>query len=181
MSRIGKLPIKIPEKVKVAIDATNALVKAEGPKGKLQLKYNPQIRVSVKDGTVLVELPDDSRASRELHGLTRTIINNAVRGVSQGYEQVLEITGVGFRAEVKGKQVHMALGFSHPVVYDLPEGITCEVDKQTRVILRGVDKHLLGLTAAQVRSIRPPEPYKGKGIKYAEEKIRRKVGKQGAA
>ncbi len=181
MSRIGKLPIKIPEKVKVAVDPATALIKVEGPKGKLQLKYNTGVNVNVKDGTVLVERPNESREARSLHGLTRTLINNAVRGVSQGYEQALEITGVGFRAEVKGKQVHFALGFSHPVVFDLPEGITCEVDKQTRVVLRGVDKHLLGLTAAQVRSIRPPEPYKGKGIKYAEEKIRRKVGKQGAA
>lgn len=181
MSRIGKLPITIPEKVKVSVDPANAQIKVEGPKGKLELKYNPGVNVVVKDGVLTVERPNDSREARSLHGLTRTIIANAVRGVSEGYEQALEISGVGFRAEVKGKVLHMALGFSHPVAYDIPEGITCEVDKQTRVILRGVDKQLVGMTAAQIRAIRPPEPYKGKGIKYAEEKIRRKVGKQGSA
>jgi large subunit ribosomal protein L6 len=179
MSRIGKLPIKIPDKVKVAVEAL--VVTVEGPKGRMQVRYNPGVMVNAKDGQVTVSRPDDTRASRALHGLTRTLINNAVRGVTHGYEEVLEITGVGFRAEVKGREVHFAVGYSHPAVFALPEGISCEVDKQTRVILKGVDKHLLGLCAAKVRGLRPPEPYKGKGIQYAGEKIRRKVGKQGAA
>jgi large subunit ribosomal protein L6 len=178
MSRIGKLPIKIPEKVKVALDGT--AVKVEGPKGKMRVEFNPQVKVAVKDGQVTVERPNDERLSKSLHGLTRTLINNAIKGVTAGYEETLEITGVGFKAEVKGRSLNMSLGFSHPVDFPLPEGITCEVDKGTRVTLKGVDKHLVGMTAAQIRIIRKTEPYKGKGIKYAGEKVRRKVGKQGA-
>src|SRR6266496_3336812 len=147
MSRVGKMPVKIPEKVKVP-----------------------------------VARPDESRLSKGLHGLTRTLVKNAVDGVVKGYDRGLEINGVGFKAEVKGKDINFTLGFSHPVVFRLPEGVTAEVDpKQTRVTVRGVDKHLLGLTAAKIRALRPPEPYKGKGIKYAEETIRRKEGKTGAA
>lgn len=179
MSRIGKLPIKIPEKVKVAVDATSARV--EGPKGKVVVPLNPHIRVEVKDGQVWVLRPNEERLTRSLHGLTRTLVNNAVKGVTAGFEDVLEISGVGYRAEVKGQVLHLSLGFSHPVAFELPEGLSCEVEKQTRVILRGVDKHLVGMTAAQIRGIRKTEPYKGKGIKYAGEKVRRKVGKQGAA
>lgn len=179
MSRIGKLPIKIPEKVKVAV--AGELVKVEGPKGKTQLSFNPKVQVAVKDGQVTVTRPNDERLSKSLHGTTRTMINNAIKGVTQGFEEVLEISGVGFRAEVKGRKLNMSLGFSHPVDFELPEGITCEVDKQTRVILKGVDKQLIGSTAAKIRSIRKTEPYKGKGIKYSTEKVRRKVGKQGAA
>lgn len=179
MSRIGKLPIKIPEKVKVVLNGAELIV--EGPKGKLCVPINPMMTVSIKDGQVTVSRPDDERLSRSLHGLTRTLINNAIRGVTTGYEETLEITGVGFKAEVKGKVLNMTLGFSHPVDFPLPEGIACEVDKGTRVTLKGVDKHLVGMTAAQIRSIRRTEPYKGKGIKYAGEKVRRKVGKQGAA
>ena len=178
MSRIGKLPIKIPEKVKVALDGT--AVKVEGPKGKMRVEFNPKVKVAVKDGQVTVERPDDERLSKSLHGLTRTLINNAIKGVTAGYEETLEISGVGFKAEMKGKSLNMTLGFSHPVDFPIPEGITCEVDKGTRVTLKGVDKHLLGMTAAQIRIIRKTEPYKGKGIKYAGEKVRRKVGKQGA-
>ena len=180
MSRVGKLPVKIPEKVKVAVDG--ALVKVEGPKGKMSFSFNPRVAVAVDKGEVKVTRPDDTRISRGLHGLTRTLVKNAVQGVVKGYERNLEISGVGFKAEVKGKDVHFALGFSHPVVFRLPEGITAEVDaKQTKVTVRGVDKHLLGLTAAKIRALRPPEPYKGKGIKYAEETVRRKEGKTGAA
>jgi large subunit ribosomal protein L6 len=131
---------------------------------------------------VQVTRPDESRLAKGLHGLTRTLLRNALDGVVKGYDRTLEISGVGFKAEVKGKDIHFALGFSHPVVFKLPEGITAEVDpKQTKVTLRGVDKHLLGLTSAKIRALRPPEPYKGKGIKYAEEKVRRKEGKTGAA
>lgn len=179
MSRIGKLPIKIPEKVKVSL--LGAIVKIEGPKGKMEVPFNPQVNVAIKDGQVVVTRPNDERLPKALHGLTRTLINNAIRGVTVGYEDVLEITGVGFKAEVKGKVLNMTLGFSHPVDFPLPEGISCEVEKGTRVTLKGVDKHLVGMTASQIRAIRKTEPYKGKGVKYANEKVRRKVGKQGAA
>jgi large subunit ribosomal protein L6 len=180
MSRIGKLPVKIPEKVKVAV--AGSTVKVEGPKGKMTFPVNPKMKIEVGQGEVKVVRPDDSREARGLHGLTRTLVRNAVDGVTKGYEQVLEISGVGFKAEVKGKEIHFALGFSHPVVFKLPEGITAEVDaKQTRLTVKGVDKHLLGLTSAKIRGLREPEPYKGKGIKYAEETIRRKEGKTGAA
>lgn len=179
MSRIGKLPIKIPEKCKVVVEGTK--VRVEGPKGKMVVPFNPGVAVAVKDGQVAVTRPNEETRSRELHGLTRTLIANAIKGVSQGYEEILDITGVGYRAEIKGKVLNMSLGFSHPVNFELPEGVTCDVDKQTRVTLRGVDKHLVGMTAARVRAIKKTEPYKGKGIKYAGEKVRRKVGKQGAA
>jgi large subunit ribosomal protein L6 len=180
MSRIGKLPVKIPEKVKVAIAGN--LVKVEGPKGKMSFPFNPVVKVEVAGQEVKVSRPDESRLAKGLHGLTRTLVRNALDGVTKGYERVLEISGVGFKAEVKGKDVNFTLGFSHPVVFKLPEGVTAEVDaKQTRLTIKGVDKHLLGLTAAKIRALRPPEPYKGKGIKYAEETIRRKEGKTGAA
>ncbi len=182
MSRVGKLPVKVPDKVKVSVDANASLVKVEGPKGKMSFPFNPRVKVEVDKGEVRVSRPDDSRQSKGLHGLTRTLVKNAVDGVVKGYERNLEISGVGFKAEVKGKDVHFTLGFSHPVIFKLPEGITAEVDaKQTKVTVRGVDKHLLGLTAAKIRALRPPEPYKGKGIKYAEEHVRRKEGKTGAA
>jgi large subunit ribosomal protein L6 len=180
MSRVGKQPVKIPEKVKVAV--VGHQVKVEGPKGKMTFDYNPVVKVEVAAGEVKVTRPDDSRLAKGLHGLTRTLVKNAVDGVTKGYERVLEISGVGFKAEAKGKEVNFILGFSHPVLFKLPDGITAEVDpKQTRVVIRGVDKHLLGLTAAKIRALRPPEPYKGKGIKYAEEIVRRKEGKTGAA
>jgi large subunit ribosomal protein L6 len=180
MSRVGKLPVKIPDKVKVAV--ANGDIKVEGPKGKMHFPFNPRVKVEVANGQVTVSRPDDTRESMSLHGLTRTLVRNAIDGVVKGYERNLEISGVGFKAEVKGKEINFTLGFSHPVVFKLPEGVTAEVDaKQTRVTVRGVDKHLLGLTAAKIRALRPPEPYKGKGIKYAEETVRRKEGKTGAA
>jgi large subunit ribosomal protein L6 len=180
MSRVGKIPVKIPEKVKVAVDGTT--VKVEGPKGKMSFPFNPVVKVVVDKGQVQVSRPDETRLAKGLHGLTRTLVKNALEGVTKGYEKVLEISGVGFKAELKGKEIHFALGFSHPVVFKLPEGITAEVDpKQTRIVVRGVDKHLLGLTAAKIRGLRPPEPYKGKGIKYSTEIVRRKEGKTGAA
>jgi large subunit ribosomal protein L6 len=182
MSRVGKMPVKIPEKVKVSVDGAGHLVKVEGPKGKMSFPFNPRVSVAVDKGEVHVTRPDDSRVAKGLHGLTRTLVKNAVDGVVKGYQRGLEISGVGFKAEVKGKDVHFTLGFSHPVVFKLPDGITAEVDaKQTKLAVRGVDKHLLGLTAAKIRALRPPEPYKGKGIKYATEIVRRKEGKTGAA
>ncbi len=180
MSRVGKMPVKIPEKVKVSVDGY--VVKVEGPKGKMSFPHNPAVKVVVDKGEVQVSRPDESRLAKGLHGLTRTLVKNAVDGVVKGYERGLEINGVGFKAELKGKQLHFTLGYSHPIAFDLPEGITAEVDaKQTKVVIRGVDKHLVGLTAAKIRDLKPPEPYKGKGVKYAEEQIRRKEGKTGAA
>jgi large subunit ribosomal protein L6 len=180
MSRIGKLPVKIPEKVKVTVDGFT--VKVEGPKGKTAFSFNPKMKIEVGKGEVKVLRPDESTISRSLHGLTRTLVRNAVDGVTKGYERGLDIVGVGFKAEAKGKEIHFAIGFSHPVVFKLPEGITAEVDaKQTKLVVRGADKHLVGMTAARIREIRPPEPYKGKGIKYSDEIIRRKEGKTGAA
>ncbi len=180
MSRVGKQPVKIPEKVKVAVAGN--LVKIEGPKGKMSFPFNPVVKVEVAGGEVKVTRPDETRLAKGLHGLTRTLVKNAMDGVTKGYDRVLEISGVGFKAELKGKEINFTLGFSHPVLFKLPEGVTAEVDpKQTKVTIRGVDKHLLGLTAAKIRALRPPEPYKGKGIKYAEETVRRKEGKTGAA
>ena len=180
MSRVGKLPVKIPDKVKVAV--ANGDVKVEGPKGKMHFPFNPRVKVEVAGHEVHVSRPDDTRVSKGLHGLTRTLVKNAIEGVVKGYERTLEINGVGFKAELKGKDINFTLGFSHPVIFKLPEGVTAEIDpKQTRLVVKGVDKHLLGLTAAKIRALRPPEPYKGKGIKYAEETVRRKEGKTGAA
>ena len=180
MSRVGKLPVKIPEKVKVAFAGDQ--LKVEGPKGKMAFAVNPVVKIEIDKGEVRVTRPDDSRLAKGLHGLTRTLVKNALEGVTKGYERVLEISGVGFKAELKGKDINFTLGFSHPVIFKLPEGITAEVDaKQTKVVVRGADKHLVGMTAARIRELRPPEPYKGKGIKYSYEKIRRKEGKTGAA
>ena len=179
MSRIGKLPIQIPEKVKV--EAQPGLVKVEGPKGKVTQKLDREIKVTVDKGQVRVERPNDSRRSRQLHGLSRTLVANMVQGVTQGFQRSLDIAGVGYKAELKGKEIQLIVGFSHPVRFPLPEGITAEYDaKANRITVKGADKHLVGLTAAQIRKVRPPEPYKGKGIKYAEETIRRKQGKTGA-
>jgi large subunit ribosomal protein L6 len=180
MSRVGKLPVKIPDKVKVQVAGGD--VKVEGPKGKMHFAYNPKVKVEVVGKEVQVSRPDDTRLAKGLHGLTRTLIKNAIEGVLKGYEQSLEINGVGFKAEAKGKSLNFLLGYSHPIDFPLPEGVTAEVDaKQTRVTVRGVDKQLVGLTAAKMRGLRLPEPYKGKGVKYAEEQIKRKEGKTGAA
>jgi len=184
MSRIGKLVIKVPEKVKVAVEGNT--VKVEGPKGKTQ-RILKGVAVEVASGVVTVKRPDDSREARALHGLSRTLVANMVKGVSQGFERKLELYGVGFRAEVKGKALNFTIGFSHPILFPLPEGVTAEWkevkagDKQGEVYIRGVDNDVLGRTASEIRALRPPEPYKGKGIKYAEETIRRKEGKTGAA
>src|SRR5512147_1018121 len=170
------MPVKVPEKVKVSVDGNT--IKVEGPKGKMSFPFNPLMKIVVDKGEVKVARPDDSRLAKGLHGLTRTLVKNAMEGVVKGYERGLEITGVGFKAEVKGKVIVFTLGYSHPITFPLPDGVTAEVDaKQTKLVVRGVDKHLIGLTAAKIRSLKPPEPYKGKGVKYAEEHIRRKEGK----
>lgn len=174
MSRIGKMPVDVPAKVKVAI--SGPVVKVEGPLGKLERTFRG-VKFSQDGGKVTVEPVDGSRMSRALWGLSRTLLSNMVTGVSAGFQRVLEINGVGYRAEVAGTVLTLTLGKSHPVVYDLPAGIKAEVEKQTTVKLSGIDKELLGQTAAKLRSFRPPEPYKGKGVKYQEETIRRKAGK----
>ncbi|MBS2022064.1 MAG: 50S ribosomal protein L6 [Deltaproteobacteria bacterium] len=180
MSRIGRMTIKVPDKVKVT--AQPGLVNVEGPKGKISQKLDASIKIVIEKGEIHVQRPDDTTKSKSLHGLSRTLINNMVLGVTTGFERSLEITGVGYKAELKGKEIHLALGFSHPVVYPLPEGVTAEYDaKANKLTVKGADKHKIGLIAAEIRKLRPPEPYKGKGIKYAEETIRRKQGKTGAA
>ncbi len=180
MSRVGRNPVALPDKVKVSVAGLDVAI--EGPRGKMHFAHDHRVKVEVRGREVVVSRPDESNVARGLHGLTRTLVKNAVEGVTKGYERALEISGVGFKAELKGQAINFTLGFSHPVLFALPQGVSAEVDpKQTRIVLRSVDKHLLGLTAAKVRALRPPEPYKGKGIKYAEEKVRRKEGKTGAA
>jgi large subunit ribosomal protein L6 len=181
------MPIKLEDKVKAQI--VGSTVNFEGPKGKISIKLpNADIKVTIKDNVMTVARPSESRQHKSLHGLTRSILGNAAHGVAKGWEKQLAIRGVGFRAEVKGKQLHFALGFSHPIVFDLPEGVTAEVGKVPRteeslptldLTLKSVNRELLGLTAVTIRSLRPPEPYKGKGVKYVGEQIRRKAGKAG--
>ena len=188
MSRIGNMAIKLGDKTKASVAGQQ--VNFDGPKGKLSVNLPAKVKVEVKDGTVLVLREDDSREARSLHGLARTILANAAKGVATGWERKIDIRGVGFRAEVKGKTIQFALGYSHPVVFNLPEGVTAEVDKAARtedglptlgLTLRSADKEALGAAAVKIRALRPPEPYKGKGIKYSTEKIRRKEGKTGTA
>jgi large subunit ribosomal protein L6 len=178
MSRVGKKPIPLPNQVKVVFNDEGLLVR--GPKGELKRNMPPQLSVQVEANQVTIHPQDDSQKVRALFGLFRTLVANMVKGVSEGFERVLEIQGVGYRAELQGNQLVFNLGYSHPVPFQLPEGISAQVERQTRVVLRGIDRDLLGLTAARIRRFRPPEPYKGKGIKYQEEKIRRKVGKTGS-
>ena len=177
MSRIGKLPISIPSGVTVSLEGNTVNVK--GPKGALSRKIMNGVSVEIDEKTVQVKMSDDNKASQAAHGITRTLINNMVDGVTKGFEKILEITGVGYRAEVKGNVLSLALGYSHPVNYEIPKGISVEVDKMTKIMLRGNDRELVGQTAAKIRSFREPEPYKGKGIKYAGEQIMRKAGKTG--
>ncbi|MGV9299774.1 MULTISPECIES: 50S ribosomal protein L6 [Amycolatopsis] len=178
MSRIGKLPVAVPSGVEVTIDGQN--VKVKGPKGTLEHTVAEPIFVERdEDGTLLVKRPDDERTSRALHGLTRTLVNNLVVGVTQGYEKKLEIHGVGYRVQAKGSDLEFALGYSHPVKIEAPEGITFKVESPTRFSVSGIDKQKVGQTAAVIRKLRRPDPYKGKGLRYEGEKIRRKVGKTG--
>ena len=178
MSRIGKKTITLPKGVAVNVGKTEISVK--GPKGELKRAVPAGVTIKVSGQEAHVERADDSRENRAKHGMLRAILANMVKGVADGWERQLEINGVGYRAEVSGQKLNMALGFSHPVVFELPKGVSAKVDK-SNIILNSIDRELLGATAAKIREIRPPEPYKGKGIKYVEEVIRRKVGKTGAA
>ena len=176
MSRIGKLPIPVPAGVEVKIDGSTVSVK--GPKGELTETFNKNMTISMNDDKqVIVERPNDERQNRALHGLTRSLINNMVIGVSEGYSKTLELVGVGYRASLKGDKLEMTLGYSHPVDVQAAEGIKFECPDATTIIISGVDKQLVGQTAAEIRSLRAPEPYKGKGIRYQGEHIRRKEGK----
>lgn len=176
MSRIGKKPIQIPDKTKISYK--DRVIKVEGEKGMLQRTVHPAVDLVIEDGYLNVVTINDDRDSRAYQGLVRALVANMVTGVSKGFERVLEISGIGYRAEAKGKSITLNLGYSHPIDFDLPEGITATVDKNA-IRLSGIDKELLGHTAATIRSLRPPEPFKGKGIKYAEEYIQRKAGKTG--
>ena len=176
MSRIGKKPIPIPKDVKVDVKEDAIVVK--GPRGVLQRKIHPEISIQTEDDQLLVSASDSSKKGKSLRGLYRALIANMVTGVSQGFERALEIVGVGYRGEISGRKAIFHLGYSHPVQFELPEGIDAKIDR-TRITLSGADKELLGKTAAKIRSFRKPEPYKGKGIKYVEETVRRKAGKTG--
>ncbi len=178
MSRIGKMPIAIPAGVTVSV-AENNKVTVKGPKGTLERVLSDKMEVKVEDGQIVVNRPNDLKQMKSLHGLTRTLINNMVVGVTNGYEKVLEINGVGYRAQKAGKELTLTLGYSHPVVMTDPEGIESTVDGQNKIIVKGIDKEKVGQYAAEIRDKRRPEPYKGKGIKYADEVIRRKAGKAG--
>lgn len=175
MSRIGKQPIPVPAGVDVQIDGSSVTVK--GPKGTLSQSFNPDMQITLEDGVVYVRRPSDARQHRSLHGLTRTLVANMVTGVSEGFRKDMEIVGVGYRAVLKEGALDLSLGLSHPMIVKAPEGITFEVPAPTRISVIGIDKQQVGQIAAEIRGIRPPEPYKGKGIRYAGEKVRRKVGK----
>ena len=176
MSRIGRLPIQIPDGVDVQIDP--GLVRVKGPKGQLEQAVSPDLSFEREDGTLVVKRPTDRGEHRALHGLTRSLVFNMVEGVTNGFEKRLEIQGVGYRANLKGRTLELALGFSHPVRLDAPEGIDFEVPAPTQIVVRGIDKQVVGETAARIRKFRPPEPYKGKGVRYAGEYVARKVGKR---
>lgn len=175
MSRVGKKPILIPKNVKVGVTGNTVLV--EGPKGKLTFDAHPNMTVEAKADQIIVSRRSDEKSDKALHGLTRTLINNMVVGTTVGYQKELEIQGVGFRAQVSGKKLVLQLGFSHPVEFHILEGIVIEAPKPTQIIIKGIDKQKVGETAAEIRAIFPPEPYKGKGIRYVGEYVRKKVGK----
>jgi large subunit ribosomal protein L6 len=177
MSRIGKLPIPVPSGVEVALDGRT--IRVTGPKGELTHTVVEPITVEQEDGTLLVQRPDDERVSRSLHGLSRTLIANMVVGVTQGYSKTLEIVGTGYRVQARGSDLEFALGFSHPVPVAAPDGITFRVETPTRFVVEGIDKQKVGEVAAKIRKLRKPDPYKGKGVRYQGEVIRRKAGKTG--
>lgn len=177
MSRIGKQPIEIPAGVKISLD--NQTLTVTGPKGTLSRSLLDTVSIDMTDKALTVSRVDESIKARSTHGLTRTLISNMVTGVTKGFERALEINGVGYRAEIKGDVLNLSLGYSHPVNFPLPVGITVEVDKMTKLLVKGIDKELVGQTAAKIREFRSPEPYKGKGVKYADETILRKAGKTG--
>lgn len=178
MSRVGKNPIDLPDGVEVTIKKNNVFVK--GPKGSLAREVSPQIKLNLKDGQLVVGRPNDSNYYKSLHGLFRTLLFNMVQGVSEGFEKKLEIVGVGYRAEMAKNRLSLNLGYSHPIIFVPPEGVEIVVEAATNISVQGIDKELVGQVAAKIRSFRPPEPYKGKGIKYVDEHIRRKAGKTAA-
>ncbi len=175
MSRIGKKPISIPATVRVAVTAGE--VHVEGPKGKLNYRVHPRMKVNFRENTLLVERPTNIRTDRALHGLTRSLLQNMVHGVTEGYKKDLEIEGVGYKAQVSGKKLTLNLGFSHPIEYAIPEGIEIKTPKPTMIVVTGIDRQKVGQVAAEIRHFHEPEPYKGKGIRYVGEVIRRKQGK----
>lgn len=177
MSRVGKKPISIPDKIKISYK--DRIITVQGEKGVLKRSIHPMIDLKIKDGIINVAMIKDDRIGRSLQGLTRSLVANMITGVNKGFERVLEINGIGYRAEASGGSIVFNLGYSHPIKFDLPEGISVAIDRNNVIKLAGIDKEKLGLTAAAIRQLRPPEPYKGKGIKYAEERIRRKAGKTG--
>ena len=177
MSRIGRKPINIPAGVTASVD--NGVITVKGPKGTLDFKFNPAMTVEIKGDVIEVTRPNDAKENRSLHGLTRTLIHNMVVGVTEGFKKNLEVNGVGYRVQMQGNKLVMNLGFSHQVTMEAPEGIKVECPSANAIVISGADKQMVGQFAAQVREKRPPEPYKGKGIKYAEEHIRRKEGKAG--
>jgi large subunit ribosomal protein L6 len=178
MSRIGKKPIPVPGGVTISIDGSTVTVK--GPKGEMTRTFRPEMKIEQRDGTLLVSRPTESKQHRALHGLTRALLANMVEGVTQGYRRALEIVGVGYRAEKKGNALVISVGYSHPVQYPQPAGINLSTTSPTVVVVEGIDKQQVGQVAAEIRAIRPPEPYKGKGIRYQGEQVRRKAGKAGA-
>jgi large subunit ribosomal protein L6 len=177
MSRVGRLPITIPSGV--GIDVSDSHVVVTGPRGTLERDISPQLTLVTEDGQLRVQRPSDEKRARELHGLTRTLINNMVVGVTEGYRRGLEIQGVGYRAQLVGSKLQLNLGYSHPIEIEPPEGIAFEVETPTRIAVTGIDKELVGRMAAKIRACRKPEPYKGKGVRYAGEIVRRKAGKAG--
>ncbi len=180
MSRIGRRPITVPANVDVQIDGEN-MVRVKGPRGELTSTFNRDITFAREDGTIVVERPDNAREHRSLHGLTRTLLNNMIQGVTEGYRKDLEIQGVGYRAAMDGKVLVLSVGYSHPVRMEPPTGISYALDGITRISVQGIDKQAVGEEAARIRRQRPPEPYKGKGIRYQGEVVRRKAGKTGKA
>lgn len=176
MSRIGKMPVPIPDKVKVTAKGKHTLL-IEGPRGKLENTFHEAMTVQVDEKSIQVQRPSDERRYRSLHGLTRALIQNMILGVSKGFEKKLEIVGVGYTAKLEGKKLNVSIGFCHPVKIEIPSDITCEIPAPTQIIIKGVDKQKVGQLAANIRRIRPPEPYKGKGIRYEGEHVVRKIGK----
>lgn len=179
MSRIGRMPVPVPPGVEVQVDGSRVRVK--GPKGELERSFHPDMHIALEDGRLVVRRPSDLRHHRALHGLTRALLHNLVRGVTEGYAVELEIHGTGYRAAKQGEKLVLQVGYTHPVELDPPPGITFEVPQPTRVVVRGLDKELVGQVAAKVRAVRPPDPYKGKGIRYARETVRLRPGKAGRA
>ena len=179
MSRIGRKPVSIPQGVKVNIDG--AVVRAEGPKGKLMQPVPAGLSAKLENNQLVISRSGDDRKTRALHGLARALVANMVTGVKDGFERKLEIVGIGYRAQLQGRAIQLALGYSHPVIFSLPEGVTAEIERQVSITLRAADKAVLGQTAAKLRALREPDPYKGKGIRYSNEVVRRKVGKKAGA